>query len=210
MRLAFPLGVAIFLSIAYTRLAILFLQVRSGPEAVAQFSAAFRLVEPAQILPASILAAVFPAYAVALYRGGRAAQRLAVPVSLLLAAAGVLLALIFWLTGPWLVPLLYGPAFEPAVPVLQVLGFSIIFSFVNYSLTHYLIARGRQGIIGFFAGGMLAIHAVLTWLLIPIFGPVGPAISIIVAEALLFLGCLAAVSWPAVQPVGISTDRLTG
>ncbi len=193
LRQALPLGLAIFLSIAYTRLAVLLLQARGGELLVAQFSAAHRLVEPGQILPASLLAAVFPAYAHALPADLDGARRLAWRASLLLAGLGLLAALAFLLFSPWLVPLLYGPGYGGAVPVLQLLGFSTMPAFVNYSLTHYLIAQGRQALLGAFMGAMLVLHAGLSWLLIPGLGATGPALSVLAAEMLLLVCCLGAL-----------------
>ena len=193
LRQALPLGLAIFLSIAYTRLAVLLLQSRGGELLVAQFSAAHRLVEPGQILPASLLAAVFPAYAYALPADPTGARRLAWRAALLLAGIGLMVALGFLLLAPWLVPLLYGSAYGDAIPVLQLLGFSTIPAFVNYSLTHYLIAQGRQALLGYFMGAMLVLHAGLSWLLIPRLGAGGPAVSILVAEMLLLICCLGAL-----------------
>ena len=190
LKRALPLGVAIFLSIAYTRLAVLLLQHRLGEAAVAQFSAAFRLVEPGQILPASLLAAVFPAFSQALRDDPAAARRLGWLTGGLLAVAGAGVALALWLTSQWLIPLLYGEAFRESVSVLQVLALSALPAFVNYGLTHFLIARGQQAAIGFFTAGMLLLHGLLSWQLIPRWGPAGPAISIIVAEGLLFCCCL--------------------
>lgn len=190
LKHALPLGVAIFLSIAYTRLAVLLLQHRLGETAVAHFSAAFRLVEPGQILPASLLAAVFPALSRALHTDPAAARRMSWWTAALLALAGSAAALAFWLTAPWLIPFLYGGAFQGSVIVLQVLGASVLPAFVNYGLTHFLIARGQQAAIGIFTGGMLLLHTLLSWQLIPRWGPIGPAISIIIAEALLLCCCL--------------------
>ena len=70
------------------------------------------------------------------------------------------------------------------------LAVQLVLAFVNHTLTHYLIAYGRQALLGAFTGAMLALHAVLSWLLIPRFGPVGPALSMIVAELLLTVLCL--------------------
>ncbi|MBX3055079.1 MAG: flippase [Anaerolineae bacterium] len=190
LRHAFPLGIAIFLSIAYTRLAVLLLQMRLGETAVAQFSAAARLVEPMQIIPASLLAAVFPAIALAWQQDRPQARRLGWHVSGLLAGGGLLLAVAFWLTAGWLMPLLYGRDYTPGIPVLQLLALALIPTFVNYSLTHYLIARRQQTYLIFFNAGMLAVHALLCWRLIPRYGITGPAISLIVAECMLFVACL--------------------
>lgn len=190
LRHAFPLGIAIFLSIAYTRLAVLLLQARLGETAVAQFSAAARLVEPMQIIPASLLAAVFPAISLAWQHDRARARSLGLHTSTLLAGCGVLLALGFWLASGWLVPLLYGRAYSAGIPVLQLLAVALIPTFINYSLMHYLIARHQQAYLTLFSGGMLAGHALLCWWLIPIYGIIGPAISVILAECLLFLACL--------------------
>ncbi len=189
LREAAPLGLSIFLSIAYSRLAVLLLQARLGEAAVATFSAAHRLVEPSQILPASLIAAVFPAFSHALYSDPPAARRLGARASLLLAAAGAGAALTLWLAAGWLVPLLYGDAYVGSAPVLRVLGLSILPAFVNYSLTHYLIARGQQGVLVIFSAVMLAAHAGLSWLWMPRWGALGPAISVVIAESLLLVFC---------------------
>ncbi len=187
---ALPIGISIFLSIAYTRLAILILQYRLGEVAVAHFSAAYRLVEPAQILPASLVAAAFPAFTSLLRQDPDQARHMGLRVSRLLAVGGVGVATAFWLSASWLIPLLYGPLFHDSVPVLQWLGLSIIPAFINYSLTHYLIARGQQGIMGILTAVMLLLHAGLSWLLIPHWGVIGPTIAIIAAETTLLIGCL--------------------
>jgi O-antigen/teichoic acid export membrane protein len=190
LREAAPLGIAIFLSIAYTRSAILLLQIRLGETAVAHYSAAARLVEPTQILPASLMAAVFPAISLAIARNTHQARRLGVRVSTLLGGCGLLLAAVFWLAAGWLVPWLYGHAYVPAVPVLQLLGLTVVPAFINYSLTHYLIARQQQLYLGWFTAVMLSLHLVLSWVLIGRFGVIGPAISTLISEGFLLLACL--------------------
>lgn len=194
---AWPLGLSIFLSIAYTRLAILLLEAQSSTEAVAHYSAAWRLVEPTQILPASLLAAVFPAFTLALSQDQNYAGRLGRQTSLLLALAGGIVALTFGLTAPWLVAWLYGAEFSPSVPVLQLLGLTVLPVYINYSLTHYLIARGQQHILTGLTAVTLLLHALLCWLLIPPLGLLGPALSVLIVESVLLLGCL----WALRQPV---------
>jgi O-antigen/teichoic acid export membrane protein len=190
LRQAAPLGIAIFLSIAYTRSAVLLLQVRLGETAVAHFSAAARLVEPTQILPASLMAAVFPAISLAIAQNPRQAKRLGVQVSLLLGGCGLLLAGCLWLVAGRLAPWLYGETYTAAVPVLQLLGLSIVPAFVNYSLTHYLIARQQQLYLGLFTAVMLGLHLIMSWVLIGRLGVIGPAISTLISEGFLLLACL--------------------
>ncbi len=190
LRQALPLGVAIFLSIGYTRLAVFLLEFQLGPAAVADYSAAYRLVEPTQIVPAALLAAVFPAFTHALHHAPGRAWRLGLRSSFLLAFLAVGLALFFWFGAAFIMPLLYGDEFAAAIPVLQFLGLSIIPVYVNYSLTHILIARGQQLYSSVFVALMVIVHLVVSWQLIPVLGPVGPALSVILAESLLFVCCL--------------------
>lgn len=194
LRQAAPLGVAIFLSIAYTRSAVLLLQYRLGETAVAQFSAAARLVEPTQVIPASLMAAVFPAISLALAQTPRQANVLGGRVSVLLGGGGLALAASFWLAADWLLPWLYGPPYATAVPILQLLGLTIVPAFINYSLTHYLIARQQQVYLGLFTGGMLALHLALSWVLIGRLGVMGPALSMLVSEGFLLVACLWALA----------------
>lgn len=190
IREALPLGIAIFLSIGYTRVAVFMLEYRLGSLAVAEFSAAHRLVEPAQIVPAALLAAVFPAFSEALHRDRRQARWLGWGSSLLLALAGGSAAVVFWFGAPWLIPTLYGPAFGDSIRVLQFLGLSALPAFVNYNLTHILIARGQQLYSSIFVGIMLILHGALTWTFIPVLGAVAPALSVTFAEFILLFLCI--------------------
>jgi PST family polysaccharide transporter len=194
-REAVPLGVAIILSITYTRLSVFLLEYRLDASAVAQFSAAHRLVEPAQIVPAALLAAVFPAYTAALQNNKSQANRLGWITALILGGGGFILAIVLWFLSPLLIPLLYGDGFQESIPILRFLGVSAFFAYVNYALTHFLIAQGQQVLSSIFAGVMLVVHFTLSWWLIPYMTATGPAVSIIAAEFLLFVSCLLALKF---------------
>jgi len=187
---ALPLGIAIFLSIAYTRLGVLLLQYRLDETAVAQFSAAARLIEPMQIIPASVLAAAFPVLSLAWQQDVRRAKRLGWQMGAMLASGGLVLALAGWLSAAWLIPWLYGDAYGPTIIVFQVLAFTIPPAFINFSLTHHLIARNQQSLIVWFNVVMLALHAFFIWTFVPRWGVVTPAISTIIAECFLLVACL--------------------
>ncbi len=190
LQQAWPLGISIFLSIAYTRLAVLLLAAWQDAEAVAIYSAAWRLVEPTQILPASLLAAVFPAFSLALSQDHHRARRLGWQTSLLLALAGGMVSLTFWLSAPWLVGWLYGPSFADTVPVLRLLGLTVLPVYLNYSLTHYLIARRQQRLLTSITAVTLCLHACFCWIFIPRLGLLGPALSVLIVESILLLSCL--------------------
>jgi O-antigen/teichoic acid export membrane protein len=187
---AAPLGIAVFMSIAYTRLAVLMLQYTMGATAVAHYSAAIRLIEPTQIIPASLLAAIFPVISLAWQENRPQAAQLGWRVSGTLALLGMGVAVVYWLAADWLIPFLYGVEYVTAVATFRILALSVMPAYINYSLTHYLIARKQQAYIGWFNGVVLGIHTLLCWWLIPRMGVVGPAVSVLVAESFLLAACL--------------------
>ena len=191
---ALPIGVAIFLSIGFTRIALFLLEQRSGDFEVAQFSAGQRIVEATQVLPFAVLAAVFPALSLALRDDPARARRLARTTAVWLGVVGAGLSAAIWLGAPWLMPRLFGADFSGSVDVVRVLALSIVPAYLNYLLTHLLIARNQQVLSTAFIAAMLALHGALGWVLIPQHGAVGPAISYVAAELVLTAACLTAVA----------------
>jgi len=194
LREAAPLGLALVFSVAYLRVGWLLLFALAGEEAVAQLGVAQRLLEVAQLVPAAILAAVFPAYARTFRTDPAAARRLARGSAaalgvLALVGTGVLLG-----TAHGLVPALFGPAYTAAIPVLRVLALALPAMFLSYLLTHVLIARGAQGLVAAFGGVVLVVHAVVSLSLIPTWGAVGVAASMVLVEAVL-LACCGMALW---------------
>lgn len=187
---SWPLGIAIFLSIAYTRLGVLLLQYRLDETAVAQFSAAARLVEPMQIIPSSLLAAAFPVLAAAWKSDPARARRLGWFIGLFLVGCAVIVVAVGWVAAAWLLPWLYGEGYAVAVPLFKLLLLTLLPAFLNFSLTHHLIARHQQRYIVWYMAIMLLMHAGLTWVWIAQWGTAAPAISMIVAELFLLAACL--------------------
>jgi O-antigen/teichoic acid export membrane protein len=213
IRAAVPLGVAIVLSVAYLRVGWLLLYHFTGQEAVAQLGAAQRLMEAAQLVPAAAMAAIFPAYASTLATDAGGARRLGLSSAGVLAGLGVLAAATLWWTADWAVPALFGSDYRPAIPVLKLLAISVPLMFVNYLLTHMVIARGSQGLVAWFTGAALAVHITASSFLIPLWGGAGVAASMIVAESVLLLCCavvLTRSSAPSTATPASAPDRPAG
>lgn len=190
-----PLGLATFLSIGYTRLAIFLLEHRLGEVAVAQYSAALRLVEPTQIIPAAILAPIFPVFIQASRQDPGRARQLALLTIAFLAFTGLIIVAFFWFGATAIIHFLYPATFSPAIEILRYLGLSVPLAYVNYMLTYILIARKQQHFSTLFMAAMLLLHATLSWRLIATLGVMAPAISVVVAEFFLLLCCLATLAF---------------
>jgi O-antigen/teichoic acid export membrane protein len=195
LRQALPLGGAILLSIAYTRTAVFLLDAFSNSTAVGEYGVALRLTEPLALIPSAIMAAVFPALAHTMAQTGYAATRtLRLKTIGLLALAGSLIAVGGVLLGPWLIHLLYGAQYAGSTLALQLLSLAALPIFINYALTHFLVARRQQRLNLIFNAVIFVVNLVLCSWLIPRFGPGGAALSIVLSELTLLTLCSIALS----------------
>ena len=189
VRRAIPLGAAIVLSVAYTRTAVFVIDALEGPDAVGAYGVAMKLTEPLAILPAALLAAVFPAIVRRRADGDLAGERLRSITTLGLAGCGALVAAVGVTAGPALLDVLYGSQYAGAVAPFQILAVAVLFTFVNYALTHFVIAYDLHRRYLAYTATVFLGNLVLCVVLVPRFGPVGAAWSVVLSEALLLLLC---------------------
>lgn len=203
LREALPLGGAILISIAYTRTAVFLLDLLRGPEATGLFGVAQKLAEPMSVIPAALMAAIFPAYIQASARekenrprGIRIEQaawlrarslRLTSILGAALASAGVL-------GSPWLIEQLYAGQYAGSAAILQILAIALLPTFVNYALTHFLIALGQQRLNLLFNAMIFVLNFALCLALIPRAGAIGAAAAVLISECVLFVLCGYALS----------------
>lgn len=107
------------------------------------------------------------------------ATRYMLAVSLPMAAGIAILA------AP-IIDLIFGNAFAPAVPVLQVAIWSIPFLFMNVPSARLLMVRNYQKQASLVTGASLLTNLVLNLLLVPSMGIVGGAVARVVAAAVFF------------------------
>jgi O-antigen/teichoic acid export membrane protein len=178
------------LSIAYVRTPVFVLDAIRGAADVGVYGVAQRLTEPLAIVPAALMAAAFPAIS---RDAGRADTRvLTHTVKLLaLAGAGVLVAGV--LLGPAAIDALYGSQFPNAGVALQLLAAATLPVFVNYALTHGLIARGRPDLNLILNAVIFAFNLAICWTLAPRYGVAGAAAAILASEILLLALCSVAL-----------------
>ena len=189
VRRALPLGAAIALSVAYTRTAVFVLDAVEGADAVGNYGAAMKLTEPLSILPAALLAAVFPALVGSRADHNPVGEQLRSLTMLVLAGCGVLVAAVGVTAGPWLLELLYGSQYAGASAPLQVLAVAVLFTFVNYALAHFLIAHDMHRRYLAYTVTVFTLNLVLCLVLVPRFGPVGAAWSVVLSEVVLLILC---------------------
>jgi O-antigen/teichoic acid export membrane protein len=99
----------------------------------------------------------------------------------------------------WIVEATYGASFAPAVPVLQLLMWSLLPALLRAGRTLYWYALGQESFVNIVTGIAVALQLVLSWWLIPGYGALGAAAATIVVESLAF-----ALLW---RPVNMVTLR---
>ena len=204
---ALPLGGAIVLSIAYTRTAVFLLDALEGPASVGMYGVAQRLTEPLAIIPAALMAAVFPAFVEARDGRGVPAAYLRTRSLGVLAAVGTVIATAGFAGGPWLLTLLYGEQYGGAIVSFQILAVAVSLTFVNYALTHFVIAHDLHRRYLGFTASVFVVHLVLCLLLIPLFGPAGAAGAVVASELLLLTLCWHALPRDAVPAFDTGSVR---
>ncbi len=109
-------------------------------------------------------------------RVGRYLAALSLPM-----AAGVTL-----LAEP-IITLVFGPDFAPAIPVLQISIWAIVFLFLNVPHSRLMLVRNRQRAASWMTGIAMAANILLNILLIPRLGINGAAIARLISAMAIFL-----------------------
>jgi O-antigen/teichoic acid export membrane protein len=188
LRHVAPIGVGLLLSALYFRVDVFLLERWTGTGAVALYSAVFRLIDALRLFPAAVLAVALPA----LCRARDMHLVLRLSAHLTSAATGA--AIVLWISAGWLIPALYGEPYRDAVLPFRVLLLSLPLMAVNYALTQQLIGWHRHNAYAAACGAALACNLAANWFLIPARGPVGAAWATLWTEAILTLGCVAALA----------------
>lgn len=191
VREALPLWLAGLLSMLYFKGDVVLLRLLSDDAELGAYSAAFRIFEGTMLLPAVVLAATFPPLARAHGRRDTGQQRRwERSIAAALAVAGAVVGLALALGSAGVVRLAFGPEFARATPSLLVLALAVPLLYLNFGLTHFLIARdlGRKNLL--FAGLMLLVNLAANLVLIPKHGGPGAAWATVITEAALTALCL--------------------
>jgi O-antigen/teichoic acid export membrane protein len=190
---ALPLWLATLFSLLYFKGDVVILKAFAGDAEVGSYSAAYKVFEGLMIVPAVVLAATFPPLARAKDNPERQRRWEAALVALLL-FLGIGVAAAVYAGSARLVALVYGAGFVRAVPSLRVLAGALPILFLNFGLTHFLIARDLERRNLLFAALMLVVNVAANLILIPrMLGP-GAAWATLLTEVALTICCVIALA----------------
>jgi O-antigen/teichoic acid export membrane protein len=189
---ALPLWLATLFSLLYFKGDVVILKAFSTDAEVGAYSAAYKVFEGLMIVPSVVLAAAFPPLARAKDDPDRQ-RRWEAALSVLLLVLGALCAGVVYFGSARIVALVYRAGFERAVPSLRVLAGALPILFLNYGLTHFLIARDLERRNLLFTALMLVVNVSANLMLIPRLAGPGAAWATLVTEIALTICCLVAL-----------------
>jgi len=209
LRESLPIWIAGFLSLLYFKVDTLLLPAIAGDAELGAYGAAYKFFEGAMIVPAVLLAVAFPRLSRA-HRDPESQRRLEWQLGIMLLGLGFAAAAACFFAGAPVVRLTFGAGFGRAVASLDVLAWGLPLLFLNFGLTHFLIARDVGRAMSLLALAMLALNVGLNLCLIPGRGGPGAAWATVLTEVALTLGCVGALREsrsPQSAPAGARTDR---
>lgn len=189
VKAALPLGLVAFLYTILIKLDITLLSLLTGGvddnSEVGQYGAAFRLIEATMFIGWSFSAATMPWLSRQRDGGEMTHSRGYALGAKALLAVLVPVGLCYGLLARPLIDVIYGPEYEPAIALMQILApMAILFGW-NVFVSAVLIARDMPSGFTKAALVVLAQNVVFNLILIPKFGATGAAVSSVSSGVLL-------------------------
>ncbi len=199
MRQSAPMWVSAMAVWAYLRIDQILIANLLTPTDLGRYAAAVRLAESWYFVPASIVTASFPALVL---QRGRSPDQYRVGTERLLrllSGIGIAFGLVATLSAPWIVEVLFGPAYTDAIPVFQVLAWSGLFAAWGVARENWLVAEGLTRFSPITTALGAVVNVGLNLLLLPAYGIVAAAWTTVVAQLLVVT--LSMGFWPETRPV---------
>lgn len=193
LREALPFWLAGLFSLAYSRGDVVILRALAGDAEVGAYRAAGQLFEVTKNLPLLVLTALFPQLARNFQQSRARLQRVEWLIAVGLLGAGIVVGAGLAGTAGLVARRMFGPEFARTIPALRILSLALPLLFLNFGLTHFLIARDLGMLHMGFAGLMVLVNLAANLALSGRFGAAGAAWATLMTEAALTVCCLIAL-----------------
>jgi len=183
-----PTGALLLLFSVYNKVDVLILEHFKGDAAVGIYGLAYKAYDNLVIGAAFLMNSVFPGMASDFARGDRmSVVKRFKGLFKVLVAGGVVLAGGVIVFAPFVIEILGGKEFMPAVIPLRWLSMATVFSYLNHLTGYSLIAFGKQRVSLMIAVGALIFNILLNWWLIPLYSYEAAAVVTGLTEAVVFM-----------------------
>ncbi len=187
LAFSIPLSIVSIFSYLYFKLDIQLIEMLSadGKAAVGYYSAAFKLIEAAIVLPSLYTSVVFPLMSLYFHKNDPNLNFLLKKSVKYFYILGAPIAIGTILMAPSLIYFLYLNKYQPSIGVLQMLAIGLFFIYVNSVPSAFLAAANMQVANMKLNGVCLAVNIALNLLLIPAWGIWGSAFAMAVTQGMM-------------------------
>ncbi len=119
------------IAVFYLRLSLVLVGSILGDYSAGIYGTASKFVEAGILLPQSIALAFFPTFSKLFANNKNRLKNVYWKSLPFLAVLGITTATAMWVTGPYLIPIVFGPGYRPAIPVFKLMGVVMFFFFIN-------------------------------------------------------------------------------
>lgn len=192
-----PLSLAAVFSYLYFKLDIQLIEMlaSNGREAVGYYSAAFKLIEAAIVLPTLYSMVIYPLISLYFHKKDSNLGFLLKKSIKYFYMLGAPIAAGTILMAPSFIYFLYSNKYEPSIAVLQMLGLGLFFIYVNSIPAVVMTAANMQVANVKINAVCLVLNVVLNLLLIPAWGIVGSAFSMVITQFAIGLLIYMVLRW---------------
>lgn len=187
LKEALPIALSSVIWIIYYQMDIVMLSAMKGDAAVGIYSAAYKLFEASSLIPHAFMISLFPIMS-ALFKTSKdrlvKSYKLALKYLLIIALP---IAIGITLLANKIILLIYGTEFANSATVLQILTWTLVFTFVNFLLLQLLTSIDKQKLNTISTGTCAIVNVILNFVLIPVFSYNGAAIATVATNAVLFV-----------------------
>ena len=175
-----------FLNEGLLRLHVIFLPMLMAFEAVGHFNAANQITQASSTIIPIVMLTVLPIFSRS-FKSNPSEMKLLTDQTLkFLLIIIFLFAFIVTVTARKIIVILYGPGFESAAPVLQIIIWSQIFVAADSVMIQNMIASDNERAMVYRSAAGVFVNVTLTVLFGSIFGILGIAVSVVLARGILF------------------------
>jgi len=187
MKRTIPFGLTLFVSAASARMGIIMLSWLSTDTQVGYYGVASRLIEGMMIVPIIINKITYPLLSILRNDISKFQLTLETTTKILLlsSSAFVIIGTVY---AEYIIIFLFTNIYTDSVVVLQILLWILFASFSNYIIGHALFSADKQMKVLRITGSILFVNILLHFILIPQYGVVGAAVTVLVATYSIFIG----------------------
>ncbi|MFA6537528.1 MAG: flippase [Patescibacteria group bacterium] len=186
-KIALPFALIALFSRVYGYIDSIFLSKMSGDSAVAYYNVAMKIPFALQFIPASLSAAVFPAFSFHFANNREQLKYTFEKVSKFTALIAMPVSFGVAFVAPTIIKMFYGAKYEASILPLQILMLGLYFVFINFILGALLNATDRQFTNTKIVFGVMILNVVLNLILIPKLSFIGSSIVFLCSHSLLML-----------------------